>query len=50
MFYNCHYINEINFTIINTEELVDLSKMFYNCDGLFNINFTGLNIKNVKNT
>ena len=41
LFTNCYYITKINFTKINGNKLINISKMIYNCDCLYELNLAG---------
>ena len=49
MFCNCSSLKEINFTNINTNNVIDMSYMFYDCKSLKKLNLSKFNTNNVTN-
>ena len=49
MFCNCSSLKEINFTNINTNNVIDMSYMFNGCSSLSKLNISNFNINNMTN-
>ena len=47
MFYNCNYITNIDLSLFDSKNVVDMSYMFYGCENLENINLANLETQNV---
>ena len=49
MFYNCYYLQTIDFSGFDTRKVKDMSNMFYNCGGLKSLDISNFNTSEVTN-
>ena len=49
MFYNCYYLQTIDFSAFDTRKVKDMSNMFYNCGSLKSLDISNFNTSEVTN-
>ena len=47
MFYECHYLTNLNLSSFNTSNVTNMSWMFYNCNNLTSLDLSNFNTSNV---
>ena len=50
MFHGCRKLTNLNLSIFNTNNVVNMQYMFANCNSLKNLNFSNCNIQKATNT